>query len=616
MNRYRFIIPYIFRQWRFLLLIVILTLIASVAATLQPWPLKILIDFALTGEPLPAFVDSFFQLVFSEATPFDLVIAASVLSFIFYTLNSIVNSGLMWAWTSAGNTMVYHLSVDLFNRLQQLSLLFYQRRHLGDILNRLSGDSYCVYKIAEAVVIAPFRSVVVLSMMGYVAWSLNKEMTLIAFAIAPLLGLSAWYFGGRLKRRSRLDREAHSAIMSFVHQTVTAIPMVQAFTAEETNKQKFDNLAHNAVSIKQKNVLLKNTFSATGGFATAVGGAVILIFGGHFIMTGTLSVGSLLVFLAYLKTMQNSFQNLLNSYSAMKIAEASIDRILEVMNSQGKITEISLPQPFPKNGDSSHPFIRFTNVSFEYEKGSPVLRDINLEVNKGETIAIVGETGAGKSTLIHLIPRFIEPAGGSIAINGLDINMMSVADLRAHTAFVQQEPFLFPVSIAENIGMGKPGATMDDIRDAAILAGADEFIQKLPDGYHTVVAERGVTLSGGQRQRISIARAFVKDAPLLLLDEPTSALDVVTEETLIEALESLMKGRTTFTIAHRFSTVRNADKIIVLDNGEIKEIGSHRDLTARKGMYYRFLSLQSDNSEQQNSQTHFNRRDKAGLLYE
>ncbi len=607
MSRYRFIIPYILRQRRFLLLIVILTLFGAALATLQPWPLKILIDFALGDDSLPLFFDP---------TPFNLVMAASVLSLVLYTLNSAVNSVLVWAWTAAGNKMVYHLSVDLFGRLQRLSLLFFQKRHLGDILNRLSGDSYCVYKIAEAVVVAPFRSIVVLAMIGYVSWSLNQELTLISFAIAPFLGLSAWYFGGRLKRQSRLDREAHSALMSFVHQTVTAIPMVQAFTAEETNKQKFDVLARNAVTIKQKNTLIKNIFLSTGGLMTTIGGAVILVVGGNFILNGTLTVGSLLVFIAYLKTMQGAFQNLLTTYGSMKSAEASIDRILEVVNSREKITEVSSPQPFPHNGTVKQPYIRFNKVSFEYRKGVPVLQNIDLEIDRGETIAIAGETGAGKSTLIHLIPRFIDPVEGSITLDGFDLRELSLADLRAHIALVQQEPFLFPVTVAENIGMGNPKAAPADIREAAVLAGADDFIRKLPDGYQTVIAERGVTLSGGQKQRISIARALVKDAPVLLLDEPASALDVNTEEKLMDAIEILMKGRTTFLIAHRFSTIHGADRIVVLKQGNIEEIGTHEELVAREGAYYRSLSLQQRNAKPDEPYNLIRRPSGARLIYE
>jgi len=607
MSRYRFIIPYILRQRRFLLLIVILTLFGAALATLQPWPLKILIDFALGDDSLPLFFD---------ATPFNLVIAASVLSLVLYTLNSAVNSGLVWAWTAAGNKMVYHLSVDLFGRLQRLSLLFFQKRHIGDILSRLSGDSYCVYKIAEAVVAAPFRSVVVLAMIGYVSWSLNQELTLISFAIAPFLGLSAWYFGGRLKRQSRLDREAHSALMSFVHQTVTAIPMVQAFTAEETNKQKFNALAQDAVTIKQKNALIKNTFLSTGGLMTTIGGAVILVVGGSFILNGTLTVGSLLVFIAYLKTMQNAFQNLLTTYGSMKSAEASIDRVLEVVNSREKVTESPSPQPFPHNGNLKHPFIRFNNVSFEYRKGVPVLRNIALEIDRRETVAIVGETGAGKSTLIHLIPRFIDPVEGSITLDGIDLRELSLTDLRAHIALVQQEPLLFPVTVAENIGMGNPKAAPADIREAAVLAGADDFIRNLPDGYQTVIAERGVTLSGGQKQRISIARALVKDAPILLLDEPTSALDVKTEEKLMEAIEILMKGRTTFLIAHRFSTIRGADRIVVLKQGNIVEMGTHEELIAGEGLYYRLLSLQQGKVNQDKPYNLTGLSNEARLIYE
>jgi ATP-binding cassette, subfamily B, bacterial len=609
MDRYRLVIPYIFQQWRTLLVILVLTLIASFAGALQPWPLKILIDFALGDGSLPNFIKSIFHIINLETSSSNLVVLAAVVSFILFTTNSVINNGLVWTWTSAGNKMVHRLSVDLFNRLQRLSLSFFKRRHLGDILNRLSGDSYCVYTISDAALIAPLRNVVSLIVIGYFSWTLNKELTLLSFAIAPFLGLSAWYFGGRLKQQARLDKESHSAIMSFVHQTITAIPLVQAFGAEEVNRQKFDALAQNAVSIKQKNAFLKNTFLSTGGLVTTIGIAIILIVGGRFVILGSLTIGSLLVFLAYIKVMQNAFKNMLEAYGSMKSAEASVDRIIDVLKSQEKIVEIPDAIHYPQVKNEQYPFICFENVSFEYERGSPVLENITFAVNHRETVAIVGETGAGKSTLISFLPRFIDPSAGNITIGGIDIKRINLDDLRAHIALVQQEPFLFPISIADNIAIGKPHAHLSEIKDASNLAGADEFIRKLPDGYDTIVGERGATLSGGQRQRISIARALLKNAPILLLDEPTSALDMLTEEKLMDAIETLMKGRTTLVIAHRFSTIQNSDKIVVIHKGKISEIGTRQELITQQGRFHQLLSLQSRNGDREKQRILFTHSD-------
>jgi ATP-binding cassette subfamily B protein/subfamily B ATP-binding cassette protein MsbA len=305
-------------------------------------------------------------------------------------------------------------------------------------------------------------------------------------------------------------------------------------------------------------------------------------------LTGALSLGSLLVFLAYLRTMQGAAQGLLGTYTRLKSAEAGADRVLEVLETQERVREAAGARPLP----AVRGHVRLEAVTFGYEPGRPVLHAISLEAHPGETVALVGPTGAGKSTLVSLLPRFFDPWEGQVRLDGIDLRQLPLAHLRAQIALVLQEPFLLPLSVAENIAYGRPGASPAQIAAAAAAANAASFIERLPQGYDTVIGERGATLSGGERQRLAIARALLKDAPVLILDEPTSALDAGTEALLLEALARLMAGRTTFIIAHRLSNIRDADRIVVLDQGAVVEAGTHQELLAADGLYQRLHSLQ------------------------
>jgi ATP-binding cassette subfamily B protein len=373
-----------------------------------------------------------------------------------------------------------------------------------------------------------------------------------------------------------------------VHQTLTALPIVQAFDTREQNTLRFQGLASDAVTRSQRTVLLTSLSGVVNGLITTAGTATILYFGGLKVLAGTLSLGSLLVFLAYLRSLQTASEGLLAVYTTFKTTSASIDRVFEVLDSEEMVRE----QPGAPVLPMVRGHVQLEALTVGYEPGRPVLHDVSLEAQPGETIALVGPTGAGKSTLVSLIPRFFDPWSGRVLIDGHDVRGVQLKSLRAQIALVLQEPFLLPLSVAENIAYGRPGATREEIEQAAVAANAHEFIVRMPDGYDTVLGERGATLSGGERQRLSIARALLKDAPILILDEPTSALDSETESLLLEALERLMSGRTTFIIAHRLSTIRRADRIVVIEDGRAVEQGTHGDLIAAGGTYQRFHDLQ------------------------
>ena len=368
--------------------------------------------------------------------------------------------------------------------------------------------------------------------------------------------------------------------------------MIQAFGTEDRNTRQFQSLAADAVTVSQRGTLLGSTFGLVNGLTTTVATAIVLYAGAHRVLTGALSVGSLLVFLAYMRSLQGALNSLLTTYGSLKSVEASIDRVMEIFDADDGVRDVPGAKPLPEllRGERGH--VRLENITFGYEPGRPVLKAVTLEARPGETVALVGPSGAGKSTLVSLILRFFDPWEGRVMVDGMNVRDVRLASLRANVALVLQEPFLLPLTAAENIAYGRPEASRDEIVAAAVAANADEFIRRLPEGYDTVIGERGATLSGGEKQRLAIARALLKDASILILDEPTSALDAETETSLLEALERLMAGRTTFIIAHRLSTIRNADRIVVLEDGQVVEAGSHQQLIAAQGHYQRFHSLQ------------------------
>ncbi|MDB5322516.1 MAG: ABC-type multidrug transport system, ATPase and permease component [Phycisphaerales bacterium] len=574
-----------------LLGIAVLSCAAAGVSVLSPWPLKLLVDCALGGEAAPEWVSRISAALGLGSTTAALVAFAAVGSLIVYLLGSVADAGLAFGWTAAGQRMVYDLAGDLFARLQRLSLLFHGKTPVGDSLSRLSGDAWCVYTVCEGVLVAPVQHIVTLALVGSVAWRLDPKLAGVAFAVAPLLGASAYFFGRRLRRATKVNREAQARLASFVHTTLGAIPLVQAFGAERRNVQTYQRLAGDAVRSTRRGLVLKQVYAVVNTAAATVGTAVVLYLGGRRVLEGAMTLGSLLVFLAYLRTIQAASQGLLSVYGNVKGVEASIDRVSEVLDVEVGVTETADAQPLPpcRPGGAE---IRWENVSFGYDAGAPVLKEVTLEVKPGQMLAVVGPTGAGKSTLVSLVPRFFDPWSGRVLIDGQDLRLTKLAELRARVSIVLQEPFLLPLSVADNIAYGRPGAGREEIQHAAIAANADAFIRALPQGYDTVIGERGASLSGGERQRLAIARAIWKDAPILILDEPTASLDAETEASVMGALERLTAGRTTIVIAHRLSTVRRASAVAVIEGGKVAEFGTHDELMRKGGLYRRLNDLQ------------------------
>jgi ATP-binding cassette subfamily B protein len=585
-------LPYIIRRWRWIVTISIFTTLASAAASLQPWPVKILVDYGLRSEAVPDGLASAIDRIGVPRSATALILLAAATSLGLFAMNSALTVALSVSWSVAGQRMVYDVAGDVFARLQRLSLLFHSRRSVGDSMSRLMEDTWCIYTLADGMLIAPVQHVLSLAMMIWIGFLLDPLLAMLALAVAPLLAASSWYFGPPLKQRSHALRNARSRLMSFVHQTLGALPVVQAFDTAGRNSTQFRLLAANTVKLEQRANFLGSAYGLINGLVTTAGLALVLYVGGVRVLSGAIPLGTLLVFVAYVRQMQGATGGLIEIFTKLKTAQASIERLLEVLNAKETIRQSPNPRTFKiSQGKATH--IEFKNITFGYDSGRAVLEDISLAATPGEMIALVGPTGAGKSTLISLIPRFFDPWRGRIILDGTDVRELELASLRDAISIVLQEPFLLPLTIAENIAYSRPDATRDEITAAAVAARADGFISRLPEGYDTPVGEAGATLSVGEQQRIAIARALLKDAPILILDEPTSALDARTEALLLEAVERLTRGRTTFTIAHRMSTIRRADRVAVLEHGRIVACGTHEELIAAGGLYEKFVRQQT-----------------------
>jgi ATP-binding cassette, subfamily B, bacterial len=571
-----------------LLLILGLTVAAAGLVALQPWPIKLLIDRVLGGNPPPLLLEKGIHLLALGVSRPSLLAVVVLGGLALFALSSAVDAALAWIWTIVGRRLVYDVAEDLFAGLQRRSLTFHKRTPVGDLMGRVTTDSWCVYQIVDTLIVTPSHALLTMLAMIVLMAQLNGRLTLIALALAPLMVAASFLMGKPLRAAARLKREVESRLQSHIQQTLTGIPVVQAFGQEERESSRFTGFADAAIRTQQRSALLGSFNSLSTGLVTTLGSGVILWLGARSVLAGTLTLGSILVFLAYLNALQTQMKVFAGLYPTLQNLSASAQRVVEILDATPEIAEKPNPMELAQvRGD-----VRFESVTTGYETGHAVLKRVSFEARAGETIAIVGATGAGKTTLVNLIPRFLDAWDGSVLIDGHDVRNVRLASLRRQIGIVPQESLLFSVSAAENIAYGNPEATRAEIEAAARAANAHDFIARLPERYDTVLGERGATLSGGERQRLAIARAFLRDAPILILDEPTSALDAETERVIFAAMEHLRHGRTTFIIAHRLSTARRANRILVLDEGEIVESGTHGDLLAKHGRYAHLHELQ------------------------
>jgi ATP-binding cassette subfamily B protein/subfamily B ATP-binding cassette protein MsbA len=584
----RWLTRYAWRRWPGLLVVAITMLLKIGLDVLKPWPMVFLVDYVLQGKVTSSLFPRIAEALPGGSEPATLIswsVSATVLIFLLSWAVGLANA---YANISLGQRMVYDLAADLFARLQQLSLHFHFRTSVGDNIRRVTTDCTCVSVIVKDALVPLVSAAVSLAVMFTVLWRINATLTLVALAVVPYMALVFRLYAQRMMDRSYEQQETEGRLYSLVEQAFSAIPAVKAFGHEELNDQKFKQVTRDTLAATLALTKVQLRFKVLIGLATASGTAGILWLGTRYALQGELSIGAILAFLSYLGSLYAPLEAMMYGTSTIQCATGSAKRVWEVLQAEREIRD--KPGAIALRSIRGH--VQIEDVTFGYESDRPILRRVSLEVRPGETVAIVGATGAGKSTLVSLVPRFFDPWEGRVLVDGHDVRDVQLKSLRNHIAIVLQEAFLFPLTIAENIAYGAPDATMTEIESAGRAANAHEFIVKLPSGYQTVVGERGATLSGGERQRISIARALLKNAPILILDEPTSALDAATESALLGALDRLTQGRATFIIAHRLSTVRRATRIVTLQDGRIVENGTHDELLGRGGVYAGFYKMQ------------------------
>jgi ATP-binding cassette subfamily B protein/subfamily B ATP-binding cassette protein MsbA len=583
------LLPYGLRHWRGLAVVLITMLLSVGLDVLKPWPLKLLVDNVLGGQEVPAGFDRVLAVLPWSPGVKGLLVWVCVSTVLIFLAGMLMSMATTVASVAFGQRMTYDLGADLFLHLQRLSLIFHSRRSVGDTIARVTGDPYCIQVLITGVLLPLLQSMAALVTMFIVMYQLEPRMTLLALTVVPLMVLNIWLFGKRMRTRGRRRRDLEARMMSVVQVALNAIPAVQAFTREEQEHALFQSHAADTVAAYKEATLADMWFKFFVGLVTAIGTAAIMWIGTQAVLDGRITVGTILVFLAYLASLYGPLNSITYTASTLQYAAANAERVVEILHTPLDVRDLPDARDVKLRGH-----VCYENVVFGYEPAQSVLKGISFEAKPGEIVAIVGPSGGGKTTLANLLVRFFDPWSGRITIDGHDLRNLQVRSLRQQVAIVLQDPFIFPLSVADNIAYGRPAARREEIMAAAAAAAADHFILNLPQAFDAVVGERGATLSAGEKQRLSIARAFLKDAPILLLDEPTSALDARTERQLLDVLDSLMKYRTTFIIAHRLSTIRNANRILVIDHGEIVEHGRHEELVARNGLYASLYRQQMD----------------------
>ena len=559
----------------------------ALADLLSPWPLKIVIDNVIRTKPLSPWAHRI-VLALAGDDRLSIVRAAAVGAVVIAIIGALCSYLQKRGTTTVGQWVMHDLRRTVYAHVQRMSLAFYDKTRTGDLISRVTTDidtvqSFITSDLLDAVIQS-------LTLAGMVAWMLYLDwrFTLVSLSVAPILFIVVFRYTRMIKKSSREVRKKEGEIVSTIQEVLTSIRVVKAFAREDYEQQRLEEQSLESVEISLKARGIKARLAPMVEIIVAAGTSLVLWFGAREVLAGSLSAGSLVLFFFYLGKMYKPMQGLSKMSDAYSKASVAFERIRETLETRNDVPD----EPHARRAPRVRGLIEFEHVTFGYDPARPIFQDLNLRIEPGQVAALVGPTGAGKSSIIGLIPRFYDPQAGAVKLDGLNVRRLQLKSLREQVSFVLQETVLFHAPVWQNIAYGKPGASREEILKAAELANASEFIDKMPEGYDTIVGERGVTLSGGQRQRIAIARAVIRNTPILILDEPTSGLDAESEKLVFEALDRLMEGRTSIVIAHRLSTIRRADSIFVICDGCVAESGRHEELRAANGIYARLYETQ------------------------
>ena len=552
--------------------VLLLSLLSSPLVLLTPLPLKIAVDSVLGSEPIPGFLDALLPEVVTSSGATVLIVVVSLVVAI-ALLTELLQLATSLLSTYTGEKLVLGFRTRLFRHTQRLSLLYHDSKGTTDSAYRIQYDAPSIQWIATESVPPITTAVATLVGMIYVTFQIDWQLALVALAVSPFLFLSAWAYGRPLRSRWRRVHHLDSSALAVVQEGLAALRVVKAFGQEAREGERFARRSSESVRERIRVALVEGGFTISVGLLTAAGTAAVLFIGVRHVQSGILTLGDLLLVMGYLVQLYAPLNTLSQSKATLQGSLASAERAFALLDETPDVVE----RPDARTLSRASGAVAFRGVSFAYRADRPVLHDVSFEIEPGTRLGISGTTGAGKTTLVSLLTRFYDPTTGRILLDNVDLRDYKLADLRNQFAIVLQEPVLFSTSIAENIAYARADASEEEIVEAAKAANAHEFIVGLSRGYDTQVGERGMSLSGGERQRIALARAFLKDAPILILDEPTSSVDVKTEAAIMEAMTRLMQNRTTFMIAHRLSTLEHCDVRLVIEDGRLVE---HRAVPA------------------------------------